>query len=637
MKAYQNYLVESLGIGCLKPRGWLARELKLQMEGITGELDENWGSINRFSDWLGGTNIGWERPPYWLDGLVPLAWLLGDEKRIEKARSWMEWTLNSQRENGDFGPHYWTQEFDETLFWPKFVMLKALVSYYEAENNPKVLEFMSRYYRFCDTLLDTYRMSGWDEARAGDFAWSVCWLYEKTHEEFLTGLLDKINSQSLNWTECLENCPFTHPTAYYYNWKELTDKSSRSGWYTIMKYHATHIVNVTMGLKQPVMAYKAGGEKKYLDALYAGMKSYMKYHGQVTGVYSGDEHLSGPNPTQGTELCSVVEFLFSLNAIFQQTGDARFMDLLERIAYNALPGTITEDFTGHQYDQQANQVKVSMESRNWYNNGDRANLFGFEPNFGCCLANMHQGWPKLTRNAFFMNGQEELVFGAYMPVSALWQREDGDIRITEETEYPFRDTVTIAFEMDEPREFTCRIRIPGWCSSARIEYNGEVIGSEAEDGYVSLHRVFENGSRIVLHFPMEITLKTGWYHNGMSVERGPLVYALNIKERWEKLGQGHPKFPDCEIYPESRWNYALDTSVPMEAVLSESLSEQPFSKENPPVRILAAGRPVLGWQMENNSAGDLPESPVTADTVPETVELVPYACTKLRISLFPWL
>ena len=123
----------------------------------------------------------------------------------------------------------------------------------------------------------------------------------------------------------------------------------------------------------------------------------------------------------------------------------------------------------------------------------------------------------------------------------------------------------------------------------------------------------------------------------MSVERGPLVYALNIKERWEKLGQGHPKFPDCEIYPESRWNYALDTSVPMEAVLSECLSEQPFSKENPPVRILAAGRPVESWQMENNSAGDLPESPVALDAASETVELVPYACTKLRISLFPWL
>ncbi|MEG1875315.1 MAG: hypothetical protein RR185_07060, partial [Angelakisella sp.] len=75
--------------------GWFANQLRLQMDGITANLDENWGSVSKFSDWLGGTEDGWERPPYWLDGLVPLSFLLQDEAGITKSKKWMEWSMAS--------------------------------------------------------------------------------------------------------------------------------------------------------------------------------------------------------------------------------------------------------------------------------------------------------------------------------------------------------------------------------------------------------------------------------------------------------------------------------------------------------------------------------------------------------------
>ena len=63
-------------------------------------------------------------------------------------------------------------------------------------------------------------------------------------------------------------------------------------------------------------------------------------------------------PRKGTELCAVVEAMFSLETDIAILGDPALGDRLEKIAYNALPGTLTADLWGHQYDQQANQVMV---------------------------------------------------------------------------------------------------------------------------------------------------------------------------------------------------------------------------------------------------------------------------------------
>lgn len=636
MEAYQNYQLKDLEIGDIQPQGWLADQLMLQLKGITGDLDENWGSVGSYADWIGGTDNSWERPPYWLDGLVPLAWLTKDTKAMAKAKRWVRWTMDSQRENGDFGPSYRTEGFDSALFWPKFVMLKVLISYYEATHEAEVLDFMDRYFRFCMELLDTYEMSGWDQAREGDFAYAVFWLYEKTGKEYLLELAGKANAQALDWTGYLADLPFIRPTEYYYDYQKIFRSVNRQDLYDVMRFHLTHIVNVAMGIKQPLMEYKRSGRKECLDAVYQGLESLKEYHGQVTGVFAGDEHLGGTNPTRGSELCSVVELLFSLQLLYRQTKDAYFVDLMERIAFNALPGTITEDFKGHQYDQQANQIKVSTEPRGWYNNGDRANLFGFEPNFGCCLANMHQGWPKLVKNAVLWDG-EAVWFGMYLPMDTRVAAAGGEIRIEERTEYPFDGTIRIRVASDTARTVPCRLRIPAWCRNPRLFLNGkEVAISRRPYGEVQAEVGPGAEAEILLELPMEVRTETGWYHNGISVAYGPLVMSLNIREKWSALPYGHPKFPDYEIHPLSPWNYALIPDSFQVETRKGTLSRQAFSKENPPVVIRTKGIRLPQWKEEKGSAGDLPVSPVTAEGEPETVELVPYGCTKLRISVFPW-
>ena len=93
-----------LPLGSIRPAGWLRSQMEIQASGLGGHLDEVWPDVGPNSGWLGGKGESWERGPYFLDGLVPLAWQLDDARLKQKAQPWLEWTLNSQTPDGMFGP-----------------------------------------------------------------------------------------------------------------------------------------------------------------------------------------------------------------------------------------------------------------------------------------------------------------------------------------------------------------------------------------------------------------------------------------------------------------------------------------------------------------------------------------------------
>src|SRR5690606_28793855 len=102
---------------------------------------------------------------------------------------------------------------------------------------------------------------------------------------------------------------------------------------------------------------------------------------------------------------------------------------------NALPGTFTPDMWAHQYDQQANQVACVVGKHVWTTNGDAANVFGLEPNYGCCTANLHQGWPKFAAHLWMAIPGGGLAAAAYAPCVVRTQGPGGrEMTIVEETE-----------------------------------------------------------------------------------------------------------------------------------------------------------------------------------------------------------
>ncbi|MEE4215921.1 MAG: hypothetical protein V2I34_12710, partial [Bacteroidales bacterium] len=384
------------------------------------------------------------------------------------------------------------------------------------------------------------------------------------------------------------------------------------------------------------------------------------HHDQAGGRFSGDEHLSGKSPAQGTELCAVVEYMYSLEKLFGIFGDVSMADRLEYLAYNALPGTMTADGWTHQYDQQSNQVLVSVAERNWSTNRDESNIYGLMPNYPCCLANMHQGWPKLVEHMWMATHDKGLIAAVYGPSSVKAMVGKGNtVVITEETDYPFDGKVVFTIKTDKKLEFPLYLRMPGWADECSIEYKGKKL-SAAGGETALLNEKWEDGDTILLDIPFKLRTERR-YNNSISVLRGPLYYSLRIGKDYSETEMSYRKYDymgvaDWQISPVTDWNYGLlldeDDPGKNTRVESHPVSNYPWADrgdvlwsgeekghiiwdKDAPVVLKVQGIKLPGWGMKDNSAADPPYSPVETDGEAVELELVPYGSAKLRITEFP--
>jgi len=593
-----------LPVGSVKPQGWLRGQLLLQANGLTGHLDEFWPDLMPSSAWRGGSGEGWERGPYYLDGLVPLAYVLDDPNLIAKAKPWIEWVLTHQRADGSIGPE------KNRDWWPNMIMLKVLTAYQEATGDPRVIPFMEKYFAHQLREMPNRRLYEWAIYRWQDEVLSVLWLYNRTGNPELLALARELRRQGHDWMGQFTNFVFT---------RRLTRPETSL---------ATHGVNNAMALKAPAVWWLVSGAQADREGVSRMLSLLDRYHGQPQGMFSSDEHYAGLDPSQGIELCAVVEAMFSLEHAAAILGDVTLADRLEKITYNALPATISADFWSHQYDQQPNQVLCSLSRRNWATNGPESNIFGLEPNFGCCTANMHQGWPKFAASLWMATPDDGLAAIAYGPSEVKTTVRGVAVRVVEETDYPFRDTIRITVEPAQPVEFPIRLRIPHWAEGATVG------GAAAKPGtYHTLTRQWRSSDRVEIKLPMRTQTMKG-FNDGVSVERGPLVYALPVGESWRKLKEFGPS-KDWELFPTTPWNYALSLTAPFEFEERAMNPQQPFDPQKAPVALKVKGRRLAEWQMMNDSAGPLPASPVTSKSPEETLTLIPYGAARLRVTVFP--
>ncbi len=635
-----------LPLGSVKAKGWLQDQLIAQSQGLTGHLDEFWPDLIT-SAWKGGEGESWERGPYYLDGLIPLAYLLEDEVLIKKAKPWIEWILNSSKQNGWFGPE---PNGDR---WPLAIVMKVLSQYYEATNDSRALDVIKGYFEYLSESPPDWPDDAWRGVRAMEHAVSGYWLYRRTGDANILHAIESIQNNSFDWSGYFVEFPWDA--------QALQDNKIPHNWKS--DGLTAHVVNVAMAIKYPGIWYQQAKDIKFRDALYQGIANLDKYHGQVGGRFSGDEHLSGKHPTQGTELCAVVEYMFSLEQLMEVFGDPAFGDRLESLAYNSLPGTITPDYWAHQYDQQANQVLVSEDKRQWSTNGNASNIYGLMPNYPCCLANMHQGWPKFVQHMWMATHDGGIVAIAYGPSVVTTTVGDGKkVTIIEETEYPFDGSIKFTIQMEGKETFPISFRIPEWAKKAELMAGGKTYQTKPGN-FTRIKRDWRSGDVIKINFPLNIRFEQR-YNKSLAVLRGPLYFSLRIGKKYDRIqlqeknfsSINYPGSVDWEIRPTTPWNYGLLLSQkepaefmtvktnPIQKYPFADMGEMIYSPEQnkytvwdhkAPVEIIVKGKKIMSWNLENNSAADPPISPVKSDQREEELVLVPYGCARLRITEFP--
>ncbi len=591
----------------IKPEGWLRRQLEIQAESLAGNLDKVWRDV-RDSKWIGGDAEGWERVPYWLDGFIPLAYLLENEDMIARAKKYIDAIICFQKPSGWICPC--TEEEIPTYdSWAVQLISKVLVVYYECSGDERIPDVLYRVVKNYYDLLSsgTITLFKWGKYRWFETFIAIGFLKGVYKEPWLNDLARILKDQGTDYSKLTGL------------WKRPLNKWT----------YDTHIVNLAMMLKYEAVSHRYLGEE-YTDVAEKLSEVLRTYNGTPVGLFTGDECLGGLSPIRGTELCSVAEQMYSYELLFAESGDFKWAERLEMLAFNALPATISDDMWAHQYDQQSNQIAcIRFPGKPLFGtNKHEAHLFGLEPEYGCCTANFGQAWPKLALSTWAFNRFKTICSVVPLPSSI----ETEWANITLKTNYPFENVLEYTIEAKE--DFNFFVRLP-----ARID-NVRVNGKRHCDP-VFLSQFLSAGMEETLTVTFDTKPEfIDRPHNLKSVRCGSLVFSLPIeyeKKMYEYERKGvERKFPYCdyEYIPKSDWGYAF-SSFDFK-VNRKEVTDIPFSSEKPPVTLTARMRKI-SWGLEDgyeHVCAKLPESRTPISDELE-IELYPYGCAKLRMTEMP--
>lgn len=611
---------QKLPPGSIAPKGWLRHQLDLQVNGLCGRMTDVSDYLKfEGNGWVDPhSETGWEEVTYWLRGFGDLGYVTGDTRILALNQKWMDGILANQRPDGWFGPlHLQTSLDGGPDMWPHMPLLNALQSYYEYSSDRRVLPFLTRYFAFQNTVAPSQFIKSWAGARWGDNIETIYWLYNRTGETSLLNLAHKIHAHSADYVN-------TVPT-----------------W---------HNVNLAQGFREPAEYGLLSHDPKYLQATVRVYDTVMDMYGQFPGGgFAGDETCRAGfhDPRQGFETCGMVEFMHSFQMLTRMTGDTLWADRCEDVAFNSLPAAFDPEQKGTHYITSANSIRLDNNGKHHGQFSDGAfPMQAFMPgvhNYRCCPHNYGMGWPYYAEELWLATADGGLCASMYAASVVTAKVGGGTVAtLTQETDYPFGDTVRLAVSVPKAVAFPLYLRVPGWCEGATARVNGKPVPVDAAAGsYVVVHRTWKTGDVLTLHLPMRTTVRT-WAKNAnsVSVNHGPLTFSLAMGETWNKIG-GTDAWPEFEVLPATAWNYGLALrDVPAQSFditrKAGTLAPNPFTPATCPIEMRAKARRIAAWQADADQVvGTLQPSPARTEEPLETVTLIPMGAARLRITAFP--
>lgn len=624
-----------LPVGKVQPGGWLRKYLELQKEGLNGRL----GTVSAWLDknnnqWLSDSgDHGWEEVPYWLRGYCSLAYILDDKEMKEEAKVWFDAVLANLKDDGFLGPRNY--EGDNPEIWAQMVMLWALQTYYESTGDPRVLPAMTDYFKWEMTVPDSKFLKGlWQEKRGGDNLWSVLWLYNRTGDESILPLADKLHRNTSDWT--------------------MADRLPN-----------LHGVNVAQGFREPATYYMLTGDEAMLRATYNNFNLMRRDFGQVPGgMYGADENAREGygDPRQGAETCAIVEHMASDEILMGITGDPFWADHCENLAINTFTASMMPDMKSLRYITSPNMAVSDEKLHGPSIDNNLRGMLSMSPfSSRCCQHNHGMGWPYYAEHLVMATADNGLATMLYAASETEAKVADGKtVRLTETTGYPFDETVRLTLATEGDVSFPLYLRVPGWAEGSSVTVNGTDFDvTNAAGKYIRIDRKWSNGDMVELKLPMAVATKVWDQNNGsISVNYGPLTLSLKIDEIYEQHDSRDKEFvqddshwqqgvdaslwPCYVIKPGSAWNYALmvdNNNLPLNFSVTKKewpADNMPFTLDSVPFEFSATGVKIPSWGYDSTGMTDVLPSPAAlTDSDPVRLTLVPMGAARLRISAFP--
>ena len=646
VKTYNK--LSKLPLGAVTARGWLREQLLRNKDGMGGHLDELEpdmiaGPFINYSHFkkhplMGEVDetfaMGWSGEisgTYWT-GLIQLAFTLNDEELIAKAARWIEGVLKHQEPDGYLGSYAVGHDRNADYNpWSAAWCYRAMLSFYEATGRQDVLEAVHRALLwFCEN---------WKDHKT-DYAGAVIIepmivVYTYIGDERLVRFCE-------DWLDWLEsNSKWPNKVSQY-----LSDK---------LPYVSMHAVAYGEETKNPALLYCATGEERMLKASANAIEKALCRIVQTTGGPSScSEFLSPKGGANETEYCNFVTYNNSYSWMALITGESRWGDEIERCLFNGAEGARKKDERAIAYFTSPNQLHANRESSLY---GDWGEYGVYAPCFhvACCPTQSVRIIPEFIRGMGMIDENQELYLLCYGPAEVKAPKLD----FVMDTLYPFRDTITLHITRSE--EAVLNLRIPAWCKAPEVAVNGRSVGLiHNEDGYARIAAVLAAGDVVVLHFPMEIKLvkvddSDSASKFPISIERGPLVYALPVSERWTEY-PGNPITPlpegwswyeavpeldtsECDVFTanyNAPWFKAIDETLTPDKIQVTEHEPTGYVWENPPITLeVPLYHAKYAYMFLSPRMNEPWEVPLEVEGEATMCTLVPHGCTNLRITYLP--
>ncbi len=636
-----------LPLGTIRPKGWLAEQLRRNIDGMGGHLDElepamiatPYTTRETHKPWGKEAQAGWGAEisgNYWT-GLVYLAFGTGEPAMIAKADKWVEDVLKNRRPDGYLGTY--TDEdnlFDDYNAWGNALGMNALLAYAEATGREDVFDAV-------------YQCMLWFcENWAGD---------KKTRYAGITIVEPMVTCYRKTGDRRLLD--FCHDYFDFLEKNDLFDISLSAMLSPELHYASQHGSACVQDMDHPALLYACTGDETYLRA---SINYYQKLYAKAIQAHGGvtceSEYIAPRGAVVETEYCGITYNNKSLQNLLTVTGEAHFADDIEKGVFNVAQGARKKDEKAVAYLSSPNQIQAHIRSSYV---GNHHQVYAPCVPVACCAVNSVRILPEFLAGLAMHDGAGTLYWTTYAPASLTWQGMD----IALDTLYPFRDKLTFTFHGDAaPVKVT--FRKPGWCDAPALTVNGQDCAFTVADGWLTPAVAFGDGDTVVLTLPMGVTVET--VDDGdrcgkfpVTVHYGPLLYALEVPGRWDAykgepatpLPEGWhwyylmtviPHDPNLDIYDDGgmrkyliSWNVALDEHLDPAAVTVEPVEADGYVWEEPYVRLHV---PAYKAPYSYPPYGNVTLEPQTEGGYAYTTDkleitLVPYGCTNLRISYFP--